>query len=181
MKQLTTLDRLDEYRSFLNKVIELEGELTPEMEEALSISQANLEEKIEGNSLYYQELSTYVSNLKERFKTLKEQYNKRLSFLEDQMDRVKMRAKIVLDTLEKKKIDTGLTKISLQRTKKVVEIMDESLLSARFLKESVVVTIDKEAIRIALESGEVVDGARLVENEFVKIEVNELKHVGERL
>ena len=181
MKQLTTLERLDEYRAFLNRVIELEGELTPEMEEALVISKDNLDEKIEGNSLYYQELSQYVSSLKERFKSLKEQYNKRLSFLENQMDKVKMRAKVILYTLETKKIDTGLTKISLQRTKKVVEIVDETLLSARFLKESVVVTIDKEAIRLALESGEVVDGARLVENEFVKIEVNELKHVGERL
>lgn len=66
------------------------------------------------------------------------------------------------------KIETDICKLSFRKSKAVV-IGEVESLPKEFLNEKVTVTADKKAIKEAIEAGEVVPGAQIVENMNLQI------------
>jgi hypothetical protein len=67
-----------------------------------------------------------------------------------------------------KKFETPRVVLSF-RTSKAVVVTDETKLDKKYMKAKVVVTVDKTAIKDALDKGEVVEGAAIEEKQNLQI------------
>lgn len=83
----------------------------------------------------------------------------------NEIDRLKQWVMIGLDNMDKKKLDTGLFKLSVRAGSKSVQIVDSEKLSDEFIQTKVTFTPDKKAIKERLKAGEDVDGAVMVTGE----------------
>lgn len=146
----------------INELLEAsEGEMTPEIEEALALNEANLQQKSAGYVYTIEELSDYEERLSKEIARLQRR-KKSASRIKD----------ILKTTLSTAMVEFGLTRlkndthtISLHRSKAVV-IEDESKLPACYTK--VKLEIDKAKLKEDLKNGEVA-GAYLQENISVSI------------
>ena len=66
------------------------------------------------------------------------------------------------------KFETAKVALSFRRSKTVI-IDDESKIGKMFVKEKIEYSIDKKAVKQALESGQSVEGARIQENQNLQI------------
>ena len=69
-----------------------------------------------------------------------------------------------MQELSLEKIETSLGTITVASNPPSVEIFDESIIPAEYIKEKVTTQIDKTAIKNAIKEGKRVAGATLVEN-----------------
>jgi hypothetical protein len=72
---------------------------------------------------------------------------------------------IGLDNMGKKKLDTGLFKLSVRSGSKSVQIVDSEKLSDEFIQTKVTFSPDKRSIKERLKAGEDVAGAVMVTGE----------------
>ena len=100
----------------------------------------------------------------ERFKAEKDAFAKKQKDAEARAERFKERIKEAMMLTNQQKVDTGLFKLSLRKTKSVT-VSDLSKLSDKFLK--VKVEPNKTEIKGAIKSGQVVLGAELTEGRSV--------------
>lgn len=141
------------------KLIQSEGQLTPEIEALLVINSEMLPAKIDNYSLVL-----------ERFDSLAEYYSKRAKFFsqiskqcEAVQERLKENIKTAMKTLETDEIKGHDIRFKLQRTKPSVVIVDEKLIPKEYKKEIITYQIEKERLKSDLEIG-VVPGAKLEES-----------------
>lgn len=91
----------------------------------------------------------------------------RLKSIKDKMTKAnenfKKYIKFNMSQMNIKKIETPLGKLSLRQTT-ATEIYDEGLIPKEFMKEKITYTASKTEIKKALESGQDVQGARLIVN-----------------
>lgn len=122
------------------------------------------DEKASGVALYIRELMHEKEAAKaeaERLKILAERAQKNI-------DGFKNYLIINMQAVDKKSIKTSRVELSI-RNSKAVEIFDENLIDSSFKKVKEVISIDKLAIKDALNSGSNVTGARLVTNQSLQI------------
>ena len=100
----------------------------------------------------------------ERFKAEKDAFAKKQKEAEARAERFKERIKEAMMLTNQQKVDTGLFKLSLRKTKSVT-ISDLSKLPVEFLK--VKVEPNKAEIKKAIKNGQVVLGAELTEGRSV--------------
>lgn len=147
----------------INELLEESGgELTPEIEEALTLNEENFLVKSEG----------YIESIA-RFKALAEAADVRIKEMqrikktaENSKRRLEERLLWALQTMGRDKVEVGLRKLALRMTT-AVNITDETAIPAEYIK--VETSIDKMRIKEALKSGEVITGAELVTNQSIQI------------
>lgn len=159
-EQIRLYDRLSS-EDAINKET---GEVDESLAEALSLNQEELENKIIGTALVYKQLNADSEMIKNEIEALQERYA-----------RINNNAKYVKERLENSLLDLGMMKfdnpkfsISFRKTTKV-EITDESLIPAEFMKTKTTVEPSKKDIADAIKSGKEVAGCYLEENHKIQI------------
>lgn len=151
-----------EYIELTEILIENDGELTPELEERLIINSEQIEQKGRGYGFVIKQLANDIKTIKEE--------KKRLDTLLKSRENASKRLKEVLTNAmnlhDINEIKTETLKISFRRSE-TVEVENPALLTDEFKK--VTITPDKAAIKKQLKLGEIVIGAKLVENRNIQI------------
>jgi len=151
-----------EYLTIINQVEELEGELTPELEEQLTIN----EKELQGKSIAYlefigsrEELNKRVDDEIKRLQAIKKSNSNLIGNLKNRLlDAVKL-----YGTFE-----VGLTKFGTRKSSSV-QVEDVNSLPKELKVVKVTETADKKAIKEALKAGQVIEGCEIVESLNLKI------------
>ena len=156
MKTLYNIN--NDYLELISQVEEAEGVLTSELEQALTINKSELEVK----SISYVEVIKQRESLNERI----DNEIKRLQALKKSNDTLvsKLKNNLLNAVNLFGNYDAGFIKLSTRKSKQVVIDYDVNDLPKQYKVVKVTETADKVAIKKAIESGEEVEGCRLVEN-----------------
>lgn len=154
-----------EFLDLLNEIEEIEGEITPELEERLKINAENMSSKMEGYCKairYYEMTVANAKSEKERLDKLIKRSERSQQWLKDAILNV-MNATGKLNGVSAGTFTVGTRKST------AVNIIDESAIPARYASAVLSVKIDKTAIKDAIKNGEEVPGAQLVERKSLTI------------
>lgn len=151
-----------EYINLVNSIIDNNGELSPELSQALAINETELKEKAI-NYGYVIRSFEYENDIIDaeikRLKALKEQKEKAIQKLKDAVSDA-------MNLYGIEKVESPALKLSFRKSESV-EISEN--LDKRFMIEKVTLQPDKIAIKEAIKKGEQVDGAVLVINQNLQI------------
>ena len=149
----------------INRMLEENGgELTPELEEALLITEENLNQKAEG---YCKAIAIYngqAATLDEEIKRL----TAKKKVAENAVARMKDALKATMNVLELDKINAGTFTISTRKSKSL-EVLDEALIPEKYKETVTTIKVDKNAIKDAIKNGVNIDGVELRENKSIQI------------
>ena len=146
-----------DYLKIAEQLQENGGEITPELETALAINEAELTVKAGG----YSDIIRYLEKYIETGKTEIERVQKLLKTADRTKERLKENIKNAMLMYGVEKIECGFTKIGLRKSESI-EVTDENLLHDDFFE--VKKTVSKTKIKEAIKAGEPVMGAKLVQN-----------------
>lgn len=151
-----------EYINLVNTIIDNNGELSPELSQALAINETELKEKAI-NYGYVIRSFEYENDIIDaeikRLKALKEQKEKAIQKLKDAVSDA-------MNLYGIEKVESPELKLSFRKSESI-EISEN--LDKRFMIEKVTLQPDKVAIKEAIKKGEQVDGAVLVINQNLQI------------
>ena len=146
------------------EVDEETGEVKDELVTELAELNIARDEKLEAIGCYIKNLQAEAAAILEESKQLKarfEQKAKRVEYLKNMLTE---------DLLEHGEMKKEFTKVaySFRKSKQVV-ITDEDSIPPMYIKAKVEMVPDKTAIKKAIEGGETVTGAQVVENQNIQI------------
>jgi hypothetical protein len=136
-----------------------EGEFTPEIEQALAITQEQLQEKAINYTYVIKNLeadSQAIDNEIKRLKAMKEAKD-------NAIDRMKEAVRNAMLASGIDKIESSLFKLSLRRSESV-EVVSIDQLPENLVTVKKTVSPDKVKIKEAIKSGQAVQGAVIIEN-----------------
>ena len=148
----------EEYLDLISQIEQAEGELTPELESALTINKSELEVK----SIAYVE----VIKQRESFNARIDEEIKRLQAIKKSNDNLVLRLKNNLLNAVNMfgNFEAGFLKLSTRKSKSVEVNIDTNDLPKEFKSIKVTEAPDKTAIKKAIESGQEIEGCRIIEN-----------------
>ncbi len=151
-----------DYLAIYEKLEETEGELSPELEAALQITQQEL--ALKGTN-YVHIIKKYEAELaglkvyEEQIAKLKKRKNKAIEYLEERL----------LEAVNKfGNIETEIFTITTRKSESV-EISFSDTIPSEYLNSKTTITPDKAKIKEAIKKGIIVPGAELVENKNLSI------------
>jgi DNA repair ATPase RecN len=150
------------YLSIINQLIDNGGELTPELETAMAITQEELQHKAHSCVVAIRALEHDVDACANEIKRLQAIKKAR----ENAAERLRKSIETAMTTFDINRIEFATTVISLRKSE-AVQISDESTLPEQYLRWKS--EPDKTKIKAALKSGEDVIGAQIVENVNLQI------------
>ena len=155
MSSLIALD--NEYRELMQIIQDSDGEISPEVELALTKNLIESKAKVSGYVVVLERFESEIEFANEQIKKAKEYVDK----IKRQKDRLEM---IALQVIQSKgaRLEGDLGRWISTRKSSSVEITDPDLVPPIFSK--VTVSLDKAAIKAAIANGEEVPGARISEN-----------------
>ena len=154
----------NEFQLIIAEVINNEGEITPELETALTINKEQLQSKAVDYSYVIKQLDFDCEQIDAELKRLQQLKKVRTNLAE----RLKNTISDAMNLYEVEKIETPLIKLSF-RNSESVEITNESQLDACFIVTKTVTTPDKKAIKDAIKNGVLVEGATISYNKNLQI------------
>ena len=154
----------NEFQLIIAEVINNEGEITPELETALTINKEQLQSKAVDYCYVIKQLDYDCEQIDNEIARL----NKLKKVRSNLTDRLKNTVSSAMQLYEVEKIETPLIKLSF-RNSESVEITNEQQLDACFIVTKTVTTPDKKAIKDAIKNGEVVCGATISYNKNLQI------------
>ena len=141
------------------------GEIDAEKANAyLEALQLERKEKVENIALFIKNLESDAASIKEEETALKA----RREAKERKAERLREYLKSSMIALDEAKFETSRVALSF-RTSKAVVVDDMEKLDKKYITEKVSYTADKTAIKKAIESGEEVPGAKIVENKNLQL------------
>ena len=151
-----------EYINLVNTIIDNNGELSPELSQALAINETELKEKAI-NYGYVIRSFEYENDIIDaeikRLKALKEQKEKAIQKLKDAVSDA-------MNLYGIEKVESPVLKLSFRKSESI-EISEN--IDKRFVIEKITLQPDKVAIKEAIKKGEQVEGAVLVINQNLQI------------
>jgi ribosomal protein L23 len=144
------------YNQLAEELIENGGELTPSLEEALAITEEQLQNKSVAYSFVIKQMDADVDIISaeiSRLQNLKKQREKASEYLKE-------RIKHAMDTFQIDEIKTPLVKINFRKSE-TVEVDDVNQLPSLYKVVKVTEQADKAAIKAALKDGFEVTGCRI--------------------
>lgn len=151
-----------ELNAINEELINAGGEITPELESKLAITQEELSVKATNYGLVMLNNEADITAIDAEIKRLQalkaplESTNKKL--------KEAISNAMLMYGLEK--VESATLKLSFRKSE-AVEVFDESKLNQKYFNYKP--TVDKTAIKAALKAGEEVDGARIVTNQNLQI------------
>lgn len=141
------------------------GEVNEELaRQDLDALEMERNEKLENIALFIKNLNGEITLLKQEETAL----STRRKAKENKVERLKQYVSNSMQTFGDLKIETPRVALSFRKSESVV-VEDSSLLEPRYLKEKIEYSADKTLIKRELKAGNVVLGARLVENNNLQI------------
>jgi predicted nucleic acid-binding Zn-ribbon protein len=155
MSSLIALD--NEYRELMQIIQDGDGEISPEVELALTKNLIESKDKVSGYIVVLDRFESEIEFANEQIKKAKDYVDK----IKRQKDRLE---NIALQVIQSKgaRLEGEMGRWISTRKSSSVEITDQDLVPPIFSK--VTVSLDKSAIKAAIASGEEVPGARISEN-----------------
>lgn len=154
----TTLYTITEDQRLLNAMLEENGgELTPEIEEAMQITEDNLLAKAEAYGATISEYDAQAEACAAEIKRLTA-YKKTC---ENVSKRMRERLSDAMHTFDKDKLTAGTFRFSFRKSTSVL-VEDETIIPKEFFK--VEPTLKKKELLDALKAGELIAGASLATN-----------------
>lgn len=132
--------------------------------ESLDTLQGEYNEKIDNIVCFIKDLEALNLAIKNEKKALDE----RIKMNDNKIERLKNYIIGSLNQRQLKKFETSKNKLSFRKSESV-NVLDESLIDKKFMKEKITYSVDKTSIKKALKNGEVVDGATLEVKENLQI------------
>jgi len=154
----------NEFQLIIAEVINNDGEITPELETALTINKEQLQSKAVDYCYVIKQLDYDCEQIDNEIARL----NKLKKVRSNLTDRLKNTVSSAMQLFEVEKIETPLIKLSF-RNSESVEITNEQQLDACFIVTKTVSTPDKKAIKDAIKSGVFVEGATISYNKNLQI------------
>jgi hypothetical protein len=154
----------NEFQLIIAEVINNEGEITPELETALTINKEQLQSKAVDYCYVIKQLDYDCEQIDNEIARL----NKLKKVRSNLTDRLKNTVSSAMQLYDVEKIETPLIKLSF-RNSESVEITNEQQLDACFMVTKTVSTPDKKAIKDAIKSGQLVCGATISYNKNLQI------------
>ena len=154
----------DELNAILTQLEELGGEITPELEQALAITEGQFAAKAEDYGkaiLNLRAMAVAAKAEKERLAALQKFYENAQKRLTDALSNA-------MQVFGHDKVENATMRLSLRHTT-ATEVDDLDQLPAEYKTTKVEVVADKTAIKKAIQRGEAVPGAHLVENVSIQI------------
>jgi hypothetical protein len=152
----------NDYQSLMFEIENNEGEITPELNEALTITENELQSKSIAYLSVIKQSEAFAMQLDDeikRLQALKKRNDKLVDNLKDRLlNAVKMFGVF----------EVGFTKFGTRKSSQV-EVLDVNELPKEFKVIKVTEQADKIAIKKAIESGQDVKGCSIVENINLKI------------
>ena len=168
MDNKSLMNIVNESVAIENMLIESGGELTPEIEQALRVTEENLTAKADGYHLII-----------ERFDTLEAYYKSRAEFFKqvstqcsNVVSRLKNNIKYAMAELNVDEIKGLDVRFKLTPTSGSLVIEDEELIPIEFKTEVVSTVLNKPAVKAALSVGGVVPGAKLEKGSSLRVFAN---------
>ena len=131
--------------------------------DAVEALNAQFEDKAESVACYIKNLAAFVADLK----TEEDALAARRKTAERRVDSVKKYLTSCMESVGKDKVETAKARISVRKSDQVQN--DETALPADYVTPSVTTKPDKTAIKKAIQAGQDVTGASLVENRNIQI------------
>ena len=153
-----------ELNAIITQLEELGGEITPELEQALAIN----EESFAAKSEDYGHAILNLKGMAAAAKAEKERLAALQKFYENTCNRLDNALKTAMVATGHDKVETPTMRLSLRHTT-ATEVDDLDAVPAEYKTTKVEVVADKTAIKKAIQSGEDVPGAHLVENVSLQI------------
>lgn len=144
------------YNQLAEELIDNGGELTPELETALAITEEQLQNKSVAYSFVIKQMDADIDTIDaeiKRLQALKKQREKASEYLKE-------RIKHAMELFSIDEIKTPLVKINFRKSE-TVEVDDVNQLPAAFKVVKVTEQADKAAIKAALKDGVEVTGCRI--------------------
>lgn len=160
----TLYDIAEEYIRILTDIEASEGEVTPEMEEALAINDQNFAEKCDIYSKVIANYKAEAEACKSEAKRLKERADR----AEKGAERMKDYMRYWMQATGRDKVTAGNWKLSL-RESVAVEVSDMEILPEGYIREKITREPDKVALKDALKGGAAIPGAELVTRTSLQI------------
>lgn len=150
------------YISLMSDIEEMEGEITEEMQEALTINENELQSK----SIAY---LSVISTREQENKAIDEEIKRLQSIKKSNNNTITRLKNNLLDAVNLfGSFEVGLSKFGIRKSKKL-EVLDESRIPSEFMNSKLTVTPNKTEITKAIKNGVFVDGVELVECNNLKI------------
>lgn len=153
-----------ELNAILAQLEELGGEITPELEQALAINEEQFVAKAED----YGHAILNLKGMAAAAKAEKERLANLQRFYENAQKRLTDALSTAMQVFGHDKVENATMRLSLRHTT-ATEVDDLDQLPAEYKTTKVEVVADKTAIKKAIQSGEDVPGAHLVENVSLQI------------
>lgn len=157
MSTTTLKELLHTTNEITDLLIESGGELTPEIEDKMRVSEVNLPKKIDSYSFILDRLKSEAAYFKQKA----DFYSSISKACKNAQERLKDNVKHVMISSDESELLGNDIKFKLSKTKPSLHI-DETKISKEYRYQEVREVIDKEKIREDLELGVPVQGASLV-------------------
>lgn len=162
MSNLTLYNISADFLRIVEALQENDGELTPEIEEALLVNDQNFIAKTENYIEAIAMMEAYEQLAAEREKEFQAKKRKAANAKR----RLKERLQYAMELMGRDKVEIGLHKLSLRESLSV-NITDEARIPAYYIK--VETKINKDSIRRDLKAGIAVEGAELLTTKSIQI------------
>jgi len=154
----------NEMQLVVNQLIENGGELTPELEQALQITENQLKEKATNYGAVIRSMEYDKTIIDAEIKRLQELKKVRTNSIE----RLKGTLSEAMQQFKIEQVETPTIKISF-RESKAVEILDESIIDKKYKTQVITTKVDKLKLRKDLKNGDAIKGAKLIINNNLQI------------
>lgn len=147
------------------KLIENDGILSIEDEEALKISDQNISNKIDGYALVISKIEASIEHHKERMK----EHAAYIGRLETSLEWMEGSLKNTAHSLNKKILNGSEYSVKIVQNKPKVDITDESKIGPEYFETKIAKVLSKTKIKEALDIGIEIEGARLIQTDRISI------------
>ncbi|HGI8593895.1 TPA: siphovirus Gp157 family protein [Streptococcus agalactiae] len=133
-----------------------------------TLDSIDFQSDLENNIEYFVKMLKNVQADAEKYKAEKEAFYKKQKQAEAKAEKYKETIRLAMELSQKKKVDAGMFKVSLRRSKKV-EILDETKIPLDYMQEKIEYKPMKAEISKALKSGIDIFGVELIETESLQV------------
>lgn len=146
------------------KLIESDGEITPDLEKELQVKDIQLPEKIDG----YDAILERLQMLANHFSQQAQQFSALANLAVGAQERLEDNLKFAMEELKTTELKGVYSKFKLQNNPPKVLIQNEEIIEEVYKRKKEVVTIDKKAIAEELKLGLPVRGATLIQGQSIR-------------
>lgn len=153
-----------EYLDIAQKIIDADGEMTPEMEIALEINKQQLEVKSAGYGFVVKEAEAQIKSIDDEIERLTKLKDSRTKLI----DKLKTVVKNAMELHGYEKIESNTLTISFTASTETI-IEDAALVPMKYKTKKVTYSISKKDIKNDIDAGKKVKGASLLKKKNIQI------------